>query len=248
MSEDTTVEQGREASTTSATDTAVQRAPDRTNRESGRFTFVDIVVKGRHTEISERFREHIAEKLTKIEKLDSKVISVDVECSKERNPRQSDQCERIELTIRSRGPVVRAEAAAQDCYAALDLAVTKLEARLRKARDRRKVHHGLKTPTSVRNTSALDNGVLEGELAGVANGTGSAARPPEPGGVSVNGEGPMVIREKLHAATPMELDQALYEMELVGHDFYLFVDASTAQPSVVYRRHAYDYGVIRLAV
>jgi ribosomal subunit interface protein len=196
---------------------------------------VDIVVKGRHTEISERFREHVAEKLSKVEKLDSKVISVDVECSKERNPRLADQSERVELTIRSRGPVVRAEAAAQDCYAALDLAVAKLEARLRKAQDRRKVHHGKKSPVSV---AAATAGLMSPN--GVA---------PELTDETTDAdEGPMMVREKVHDAVPMDLDEALYEMELVGHDFFLFVDATTTQPSVVYRRRGYDYGVIRLAV
>jgi ribosomal subunit interface protein len=196
---------------------------------------VDIVVKGRHIEISDRFREHVAEKLSKVEKLDSKVISVDVECSKERNPRLADQSERVELTIRSRGPVVRAEAAAQDCYAALDLAVTKLEARLRKAQDRRKVHHGKKTPVSVAAaTAALQS--PNGVAPDVTDETSDAD------------EGPMMVREKVHDAVPMDLDEALYEMELVGHDFFLFVDATTAQPSVVYRRRGYAYGVIRLGV
>ena len=110
---------------------------------------MDIVVKGRHTEVSERFRTHVAEKLSKIEKLDPKLISVDVECSQEKNPRLNDQRERIEITILSRGPVMRAEASAQDCYAALDVAMTRLEGRLRRAHDRRKVHHGAKTPVSV---------------------------------------------------------------------------------------------------
>ncbi len=199
---------------------------------------MDIVVKGRHTEVTERFRAHVAEKLAKLEKLDPKVISIDVECSQERNPRLADQRERIELTILSRGPVMRAEAAAQDCYAALDAAVTKLEARLRKAKDRRRVHHGAKTPVSVATaTAALD-------------GAGPTPAPAEatdayPG---ADDDGPMFVREKVHQAAPIHLDQALYEMELVGHDFYLFIDATTAQPSVVYRRRAYDYGVIRLAV
>ena len=199
---------------------------------------MDIVVKGRHTEVTERFRTHVAEKLAKLEKLDPKVISIDVECSQERNPRLADQRERIELTILSRGPVMRAEAAAQDCYAALDAAVTKLEARLRKAKDRRRVHHGAKTPVSVATaTAALDG----------------AGRTPAPAEVAdaypgTDDDGPMFVREKVHQAAPIHLDQALYEMELVGHDFYLFVDATTAQPSVVYRRRAYDYGVIRLAV
>lgn len=201
---------------------------------------MDIVVKGRHTEVPERFRQHVAEKLTKIEKLDPKVISIDVECSQERNPRLADQRERIELTIRSRGPVVRAEAAAQDCYAALDVAVTKLENRLRRAHDRRKVHHGAKSPESVAEATAR----LESQ-----NGAAPGLAGAEPKAThEVVDDGPMYVREKVHKAEPINLDQALYEMELVGHDFYLFVDADTEQPSVVYRRRGYDYGVIRLAV
>ena len=204
---------------------------------------MDIIVKGRHTEVPERFRQHVADKLAKIEKLDPKVISVDVECSAERNPRLSDNRERIELTIRSKGPVLRAEAAAQDHYAALDIAVSRLENQLRRAHDRRRVHHGAKTPESVAAATARlaqSNGHLPemGELVPIE----AAA------GVAADDGGPMAIREKVHAAEPIHLDQALYEMELVGHDFYLFVDADTAQPSVVYRRRGYDYGVIRLAV
>jgi ribosomal subunit interface protein len=204
--------------------------------------FVDIVVKGRNTEVADRFRQHATEKLARIERFDAKVISIDVECSQERNPRLSDQREVIELTIRSRGPVVRAEAAAQDSYAALDLAVTKLESRLRRARDRRKVHHGAKTPVSVAvATAGLDS----------VNGSGPSApsdrveeAPSDWTGIP--DEGRMYVREKIHDAVPMDLDQALYEIELVGHDFFLFVDAETARPSVVYRRRGYQYGVIRL--
>jgi len=201
---------------------------------------VDIVVKGRHAEIPERFRQQVAEKLAKIEKLDPKVISVDVELSNERNPRQSDLCDRVELTVHSRGPVVRAEAAAQDCYAALDAAYQKLEARLRRSHDRRRVHHGNKTPVSVAMaTAGLDSqpGAAPTSRGGqdtlLADGDG-------------DGTGPMVIREKTHDAKPISIDQALYQMELVGHDFYLFIDVDSSLPAVVYRRHAYDYGVIRL--
>ncbi len=199
---------------------------------------MDIVVKSRNTEVTDRFRSHVADKLVKIEKLDPKVISVDVECSQEKNPRLADQRERIEITIRSRGPVMRAEANAQDCYAALDLAMTKLEARLRRAHDRRKVHHGAKTPQSVAAATAALDGV---EVAPAAPDDGDSYS-------TVSEDGPLFVREKVHEATPIKLEQALYEMELVGHDFYLFVDADTEQTSVVYRRRAYDYGVIRLAV
>ena len=204
--------------------------------------FVDIVVKGRNTEVADRFRQHATEKLARIERFDAKVISIDVECSQERNPRLSDQREVIELTIRSRGPVVRAEAAAQDCYAALDLAVTKLESRLRRARDRRKVHHGAKTPVSV----AVATAGLDSVNGAAPSSSASQAEDAPSDWTGIPDEGPMYVREKIHDAVPMDLDQALYEMELVGHDFFLFVDTETARPSVVYRRRGYQYGVIRL--
>jgi ribosomal subunit interface protein len=203
---------------------------------------VDIVVKGRKTEVPERFRKHVAEKLEKIQRLDGKVISLDVEVSKERNPRQADRSERVEITMRTRGPVIRAEACASDPYAALDLASAKLDAQLRKVADRRRVHKGSKCPVSVREATAA----LAAE---------SAPEPEEEhyevpvtriGSLEVAGEGPLVVREKTHEAQPMSLDQAMYEMELVGHDFYLFVEKDSGLPSVVYRRRGYDYGVIHL--
>jgi len=210
---------------------------------------VDIVVKGRKTEVPERFRKHVAEKLKleKIQKLDAKVISLDVEVSKEPNPRQADRCDRVEITLRSRGPVIRAEAAANDPYAALDLAAEKLEARLRKQHDKRFSRRG-------RRISAAE---VPDHVPGAAtlNGNGHPVHEEETGEVptkkigslEVQGEGPLIVREKTHVASPMTLDQALYEMELVGHYFYLFVDSETKEPSVVYRRHAYDYGVIHLS-
>ncbi|MFG3350114.1 ribosome hibernation-promoting factor, HPF/YfiA family [Streptomyces sp. NPDC048018] len=208
---------------------------------------MDIVVKGRKTEVPERFRKHVAEKLNleKIQKLDGKVISLDVEVSKEHNPRQADRSDRVEITVHSRGPVIRAEAAAGDPYAALDLAHGKLEARLRKQHDKRFTRRG-----NGRLSAAEVPDVVPGVAQLNANGELVADEPGVPttmmGSIEVQGEGPLVVREKTHRAAPMTLDQALYEMELVGHDFYLFVDSDTKQPSVVYRRHAYDYGVIHL--
>jgi ribosomal subunit interface protein len=212
---------------------------------------VDILVKGRHCEVSERFRNHIAEKLAKVAKLDPKVIRVDVEVSKEHNPRLSDQSDRIELTCRSRGPVIRAEASAADKYAALDLAWTKLEARLRKVADRRRVHHGARSPRSVAAATAatvVTSVQADWQNGEVINRDLESKAESSTGPIEVLGDGPLIVREKVHEASPITLDQALYEMELVGHDFYLFVDAKTSQPSVVYRRKGYDYGVIRLAV
>ena len=223
---------------------------------------MEIVVKGRNCEVPDRFRTHVIDKLGKLEKFEQhRPLRVDVEMAKERNPRQSDVADRVELTAHARGPVIRAEAAAADPYAALDLAMAKLEGRLRKMADRRRVHHGQRRTPGLGEVSA---GASEG--AGPAPASVASARgqqngvpstPDQPAGTAVDvvgadrhvdAEGPMIVREKVHQAEPMTLDQALYEMELVGHDFYLFVDQDTARPSVVYRRRAYDYGVIRLDV
>jgi hypothetical protein len=114
---------------------------------------------------------------------------------------------------------------------------------MRRAADRRRVHHGRHTPVSVGEaladvtpppTPVSDGGVTTLER--------------QVGPITVTGDGPLVVREKTHPAAPMTLDQALYEMELVGHDFYLFVDKESERPSVVYRRRGYDYGVISLDV
>ncbi len=110
---------------------------------------MEIVVKGRKTEVSDRFRRHVQDKLAKLERWDGKIVSVDVEVAKERNPRLTDVCERVEITCVTRGALIRAEAAAADPYAALDLAYAKLEVRMRKSADRRRVHHGSRTPISV---------------------------------------------------------------------------------------------------
>ena len=212
---------------------------------------MDVVVRCRHTEVSERFRQHIAERLAKLERLDSRVIRIDVEISHEPNPRRSDASERVELTCRSKGPVIRAEAAAPDVFAAADLACSKLEERLRRAADRRRVHHGMRTPVSVASALRPDAATPQGTGAPGARPQAAEAPPEDAGATSTDtfGEedhGRLVVREKTHVSEPMTLAQALHEMELVGHDFYLFRDKETSQPSVVYRRRGYSYGVIRL--
>ena len=204
---------------------------------------MDIVVKSRHIEVSDRFRSHVEEKLLRLEKHDHRVIRVEVEVSKERNPRLQDRAVRVELTAFSKGPVVRAEAAAGDKMSALDMALDRMAGQMRRAADRRRVHRGRHTPVSV--------GAAMADVTPEQNGTAPSAPEEEDrerriGPITVLGDGPLVVREKSHKADPMTLDQALYEMELVGHDFFLFVDKDSDRPSVVYRRRGYDYGVISL--
>jgi ribosomal subunit interface protein len=199
---------------------------------------VDIVVKGRNVEVPEHFRVHVQEKLSLSERLDPRVFHVDVELFHEKNPRQSAQCQRVEITVRGKGPVVRAEATADTFYAALDAAVLKLEGRLRKVHDRRRVHHGARTPASAAEFAV--------SLASSQNGS-SGDTALEEHEVEIDATGTLIVRDKTHEGIPMTTPEALHEMELVGHDFYLFSDKESGLPSVVYRRHGYDYGVIRLA-
>ena len=205
---------------------------------------MDIVLKSRHLELTDRFRDHVTEKLARLEKHDHRVIRVEVEVDMERNPRLQDRAIRVQLTAFSKGPVVRAEAAAEDKVAALDIAVDKMAAQMRRAADRRRVHRGRHTPTSV--SQALAG--IEPEPNGMPESEAGDDHTRRVGPITVLGDGPLVVREKVHVADPMTLDQALYEMELVGHDFFLFVDKETERPSVVYRRRGYDYGVICLDV
>ena len=200
---------------------------------------MEVVVTGRHCEVSDRFREHVSEKLSRLEKHDHRIMRVQVEVELEKNPRQHDRATKVELTAFSKGPVIRAEAAAEDKMGALDLAVDKMQAQMRRAADRRRVHKG-------RNGHVALGEALAGmpEVEDTVEDDAVVER--KVGPITVTGDGPLVVREKSHSATPMTLDQALYEMELVGHDFYLFVDKESERPSVVYRRRGYDYGVISL--
>lgn len=218
---------------------------------------MEITVRGRHTELSDRFREHATAKLAKIERLDNKLIRVDVEVSELPNHRQSGHRERVELTVYSRGPVIRAEASADDRFAALDISLAKLEERMRRLNDRRKTRHGKSLPLSLADLSVgapeetAEKAAAEESSAETEPVAAVAQKERDEDGepivpIEMDGEGPLVVREKFHKAEPMTIDQALLEMELVGHDFYLFRDKDKDLPSVVYRRRGYDYGVLRL--
>jgi ribosomal subunit interface protein len=202
---------------------------------------VEIVVKGRNVEVPDHYRQHVGDKLRKVERYDQKIIRVDVELFHERNPRQSDSCQRVEITCASRGPVVRAEAVAGDFYSALDLAITRLDSRLRRAADRRRIHRGRHAPVSVAAATA--------GLIGPAPAAQWPANP-EPETDAWDGQDDnqpwRIVREKEHPGDPMTVEDALFQMELLGHDFYLFNDKESGRPSVVYRRKAYDYGVMSL--
>ena len=186
----------------------------------------------------------------------------------ERNRRQLKNCQRVEITGRGCGPVARAEACAQDFYSALDAAIAKLEARMRRSHDRRRITARRSTVLVGRGgggqTLLLDApGDVDVEVPGPRDALDAEIDTPSDlvnGSVDVEAEIPAdddaefdehrpgrIVRRKVHTAHPMSVDDALSRMELVGHDFYLFSDTETGAPSVVYRRKGYDYGVIRLS-
>lgn len=211
---------------------------------------MEINVVGRHMDVPDRFRRHLTEKLDKVTQLAPTALRVDVEISQEKNPRQAELSDRVELTVHDKGAVIRSEARADDLYGALDVAYGKLLERLRRARDRRKDRHRGRDRAHQVSGESLRTKVPDAELpAALQDDLSSSAASDEQAEAAqdeANGESPIVIREKKHPAEPMSIDDALYRMELVGHDFFLFIDEETRNPKVVYRRKGWSYGVIEL--
>ena len=215
---------------------------------------MELNIVGRNLGVTDRFRAYAAEKSEKVTHLAERAISLDVKLSRHNEKNGNTGSDRVELTLVGKGPVVRAEADGSDKYAAFDVALGRLLERIRRAKDRRKVHRGQRRPTSLR--EATDLGFSE---VGVQAAAPEVLERVRTGSIPVIEEGkavpfteedevycPVVIRRKVFASTPMTVDDALYFMELVGHDFYLFVDSETGRPSVVYRRKGWDYGLIGL--
>ncbi len=198
-------------------------------------TGVDVVVRGRHVELTERFRDHVTDKLARADRFGVALSRIDVEVSKENNPRLADRAFVVELTCKGKGPVIRAEAHADDKYAALDGAYNKLEERLRRAADRRQT----RTKKGPGLAAVPPVGLVDGPAE-----TAEDEAPAEPD--VVYADGPVVVREKTHSSTPMSVADALHAMELVGHDFFLFQDVESGRATVVYKRRGYDYGLLRL--
>lgn len=207
---------------------------------------MDITVVGRNAEIHPKFREYVEEKVTKVKQFYPRAQRVDVELTHERNPRQVETAERIELTVFGKGPVIRAEASSFDRYAAVDIAAGKLYERLRRARDRAKNHHRHTDSPNADLGFVEDLDLLHApEVKEVELKPISELKPGEAREEQL-GDSPVLVRQKLHEADPMTVDQALYQMELVGHPFFLFIDEETMQPCVVYHRRGWTYGVLRL--
>lgn len=208
---------------------------------------MEITVTGRKKAATDRFRRHLEDKLDKVQQLAPRVSRAEVVLTHEANPRQAKLCERVEITCYIQRTVVRAEAAADDEYAALDLAMTKLLERLRRIHDRRRITQTGKhrQPSVAEATYGLPTAPLTGE-AGESDDTPASPEEAVDEALGTEGNSPIELRVKVHHSEPMSVGHALSQMELIGHDFFLFHDIDTDQPSVVYRRRGWSYGVLRL--
>jgi ribosomal subunit interface protein len=212
---------------------------------------MEISVTGRNLEVTDRFREYATEKAEKVQHLAEKSIALEIKVSRHHETRGAAGSDRVELTLIGPGPLVRAESNGSDKFVAFDLAMGKLVERIRQAKDRRKVHRGNRRPVSLHEASANGFSVID-----ITPAAPEVLEQVRTGGIRVVANepdidqeepySPVVIRTKVFAAEPMTVDDALYFMELVGHDFYLFIDKETHRASVVYRRKGWDYGVIAL--
>jgi len=214
---------------------------------------MEVIFVGRNRGITDRFREYVTEKSKKVTRIASRASRLDVKITHDHDERGGKNDNRVELTLVGVGPIVRAESEGDDKYVAFDHALVRLLERVRRANDRKKVHRGKHRPMSLREASAdgfrdvdvtpVDAEILEkvrsGEIPVALSDSSSDSEEEEI-------YSPVVIRTKVFSAAPMTVDDALYFMELVGHDFYLFVDLDSGRPSVVYRRKGWDYGVIGL--
>jgi len=216
-----------------------------------------VVVRGRHANVSERFREYATEKLVHITRFAIPMRHIDVEVSHEVNPRQHDRAYEVELTCNGEGTVIRAEAHAADKYTALDLAQARLQERLRRMHDKAKaVEHkrissGIKPELPMPSASDLimegqasDGGLISAEM--TTDGVNpDDVTPYDEAGIVLE-SGPLVVRTKNIQSEAMTVEQAVEAMELVGHDFFLFNNVDTGKCSVLYRRRGYDFGLIEL--
>ena len=209
---------------------------------------MEIVVTGRHTQVKQKFRDVVETKMNRVTAIAPDAERAQIVLSHEGNPRQADTAKRVEITVIAGRTVVRAEASSSDEFSALDIALDKLTLRLRRMRDRRKDHRRGYTEIVDEGPAEVAPVVEEPEAEPNNSADDAVAGDLGPGeSVEVRvGDTPIVIRRKLHLAEPMSIDEALYEMELIGHDFFLFVNKETNRPSVVYHRHGWSYGVFEI--
>ncbi|HEY3050110.1 MAG TPA: ribosome-associated translation inhibitor RaiA [Gaiellaceae bacterium] len=177
-------------------------------------------VKGRNLEVSEQIRTYAEEKLGKLDRLVNDPTRVELELAVEKNP--SIAANHVaEATVWTKGPVLRAREASGDMKASIDQLVNKLERQVKRYREKRRV---------APRRHARDGGLAT-----------------DVGPVEVPEEDTSIVKTKQFSVTPMSPEDAVLQLELVGHDFFVFRNAETEIINVVYRRRDGAYGLIEPA-
>jgi len=207
---------------------------------------MEVKISARNLTVSSRFNDYVAERAHKVEQFVHQAQEFSIKVTRHDHSRVTGPEDQVELTVFGSGQIIRAEAHASDKFAAFDVAFGKLTERLRRASDKRKVHHGRHGSPGTSELTASDFGELDVHpvsaevLLGISHDSEASQTPdPQP-------ETPIVIRRKAFEGKRLTVSEALDNMELLGHDFYLFIDAETDKPSVVYKRKGWNYGVISL--
>lgn len=207
---------------------------------------MDVNIRGKNVGITDRFESYVETKSEKVEGLLPRAQAFEVKVSRQtdRSPKNGDL---VEITLVGPGPVIRAESAGADKYTAFDIAYGRILERIRRMKDRRHDRRG-RGRTSLGDAATNDFASVDITPAPL-----EVLESVATGSVPVSGQEeteeqytPVVIRTKEFPAERLAVEDAVDQMELVGHDFFLFVEHETGKPSVVYRRKGWNYGVISL--
>jgi putative sigma-54 modulation protein len=190
-----------------------------------------LLIHGRNLDVTEAIREYTETKLSRaINHFEGLVKEADVHLSVARNPRVPQQT--VEVTVFANGTVIRAQEHSDNLYASIDLAASKLSRQLQRYHDRIKDHHhspGHRASLTPPTEAVVDEQPVDASLI-----AGKEPALPSRG-----------VRRKYFEMPAMELDQALHQLELIDHDFYVFRDAASGQIHVAYRRNHGGFGVIQ---
>ena len=190
-----------------------------------------LLIHGRNLELTPALREYTKSKLEKaIHHFDELVKEADVHLSVAKNPRVPQQT--AEVTVFANGTVIRAQERSQNLYASIDLVANKLCRQLKRYKERHSNHHhsnGNSSSATPTTEEIVEERSVESSLI-----TGKEAKLPSPG-----------IRKKYFSMSPMDIEEARHQLDLIDHDFYLFKEKNTEKLQVIYRRNHGGYGLIQ---
>ncbi len=184
---------------------------------------MQIVVKGKNMEVNERLRSFVEGKISKMSRVLPSIAEAEVEFSTERT-KSTDTRFIAQVTLKTNGQLIRAEQSAGDTYSALDVVLDKLDRQITRYKTRRAAAKGAAAARGLAKTIAEPELSVDDEEEGEQEGR--------------------LVRTKRFPLKPMDVEEALEQMQLLGHSFYVFFNSETHAVSVVYRRNDGDFGLI----